>query len=172
MAGMLPAKRGKRLRSNRGFSLLEALLVVVLISILAGVVVPRYAYQHVTRQKVYATAHNIAADLRYARRLSIGRGVKGSGSNHWLRLYTVGTATDTWRVFEDGNEAAYLKAYTVPGNDIRIKGAATDSFYFDYRGIPEPANGGYISVYDNENRFQWNVSVVANTGRIQLIQIK
>ena len=161
-----------RFRAVKGFSLLEALLVVVLMSILAGVVVPRFAYDHVTHQKVYATAHNIAADLRYARRLSIGRGVKGSGDNHWLKLYTVGSATDTWRVFENGGEANYLKTHTVPGNDIRIKGVATDSFYFDYRGNPSPANGGYISVYDRDNRYQWDVSVVANTGRIRLIQIK
>ena len=161
-----------RFKAQNGFSILEFMLVVILVSILAAIVVPRFAYENVTRQKVYAVAHNMAADLRYARRLSIGRGQHGGGSDHWFKLYTVGTATDTFRVFENGDEANPIKEYTVPGNDIVISASATDSFYFDYKGDPVPATGGAISVSDKYGRCQWDVSVIRNTGRVRLIQIR
>ena len=161
-----------RIKNNSGYSLLEIMLVVALISILAGIIIPRFTYKQVTCSKVYTVAHNIAGDLRYARRLSIGQGTSGgSGMEYWLKLSTVGTATDTYRILEGGDEANPLKTYTVNGSDITIIGSSTDSYYFNTRGDPSP-DGGFIIVRDTDNICQWNVSVIRSTGRIQMIQIK
>jgi prepilin-type N-terminal cleavage/methylation domain-containing protein len=164
---------GMRIRTDSGYSLLEFILVVILISIMAAIILPRFAQRSMSRQKVYAVAHNIASDLRAAQKYNIGQGLNGaSGKSYWFKLYTVGTATDTFRIFEQNNEANPMRTYTVPGSDIVIKGNATDSYYFNTRGEPRPVNGSSISVSDRDGMYQWNVVVVKTTGRVELVQVK
>jgi len=166
------AMRG-RLNNRGGFTIVEALLVVVLISIIAAIVVPKYSATKVTKQKVYAVAHNIAQDLRYAQKMATGSGpVGGNTTNYWFKLYTAGTSTDTFRVFRQGDEANPLRTTTLFGNDIQILGSSTDSYYFNSRGEPFPNANGYVTVQDAGNNYQWNVSIIKTTGRIVLRQVK
>ena len=163
----------KTQNSKNGFTIIELIVVALIIAILIKLFVPRYTRDAMTKYRVYAAAHNIASDLRYARRLSVGGGESGnSGKYYWFKFYTVGAATDTFRVFEDGSEASYIKSTTIDDGDITITSAATDSFYFDAYGRTYPAGGGTITVEDSGNRYRWDVSVVKNTGRIQMTAIQ
>ena len=162
-----------RLRANNtsGFTIVEALLAVIIVSIIAAIIVPKYSATKVTKQKVYAVAHNIAQDLRYAQKMATGSGPTGGNTtNYWFKFYTAGTATDTFKVFMEGDEANPLRTTTLFGNDIRIFASSTDSYYFNSRGEPYPDSDEYIAVKDAGNNYQWNVSIIRTTGRISLRQ--
>jgi hypothetical protein len=139
-------------------------------AVLVAMFVPRYTMLAVRKHQVYSTAHDLAADIDYARRLSIGEGLKGnSGKSYWLKLYKVGSATDTWKIFENGLESEPIKIVTVL-TGVYLKDVSTTSFYFDGRGATTPFNGGVFEVHDTNNNYQWDVSVVRGTGRVQLIE--
>lgn len=177
-----PFRRNSRAGTNRGYTLVEFLLVILLISIIAGILIPRYAYIHVTKQKVYAVAHDMADDIRYARKLSTGGEpdtavvypvvVPQTPTKYWFKLYTLGTATDTYRIFRMNSEANPIKSTSLYGSDVVVTAAATDSFAFNATGTATPAAGGTISVKDAGNNYQWDITVVGPTGRVYLTQIK
>lgn len=168
----------QRIRSQKGFTIIELLLILVLIAILYKIFVPRYTKLAIVKHHVYATAHDLAADLRYARRLAMGGGLNGNTSTSltqepafWLQMYTAGTATDSWRIFSYyGSSASPVKQVTID-DDVRISSTATDAFYFDYRGGPHPYTGGTILVEDVNSIYRWRVSVVRGTGKIELYEL-
>jgi Tfp pilus assembly protein FimT len=157
-------------KNAEGFTIIELILVCIIIVILYGMFVPRYTKEAITKHKVYSTAHDLAADLRYARRLSIGGGTSGnSGKVYWLKLAQIGSATDTWYVFEHGGAATPIKTVTVlDGVELELTDHSTNSFYFDTMGVPHP-NGAAVEVRDTANIYRWHVSVV-RSGRVELIE--
>ncbi len=160
-----------RINSPKGFTVVELLLIVIIISIIGGVVVPKYTKSVYRKQEVYATAHAIAADLRYARRLSIGEGLSGnSGKTYWMTFYSSGPSTDSWKIFEYNADSEPIKFNTVL-TGITLTNNATATYYFDSKGKPFPEYGGSIDVADSENLYRWRVSVIRGTGRIQLTQM-
>lgn len=60
-------KRGRR----SGFSLVEAIIVVVFIGVMAAIAMPRLDFGAIGRQKADNAARKLAADLRRVRRLAI-----------------------------------------------------------------------------------------------------
>lgn len=56
-------------RARRGFTLVELVIVLAVISLIAGMAVPRYASAS-ARYRVKAAARRVAADLEMARRLA------------------------------------------------------------------------------------------------------
>ncbi|HOO56005.1 MAG TPA: prepilin-type N-terminal cleavage/methylation domain-containing protein [bacterium] len=154
-----------------GFTIVELMLVLVLIVILVKMFVPHYDRGAITKHEIYSTAHDLGADLRYARRLSVGGGVAGNTNKvYYLKFYTVGSATDTWRIYEDGDEANPIKSVTVL-NGVRLFSTDTPSIYFDSAGSPGAAVGGKIDVFDEDDLYRWSVSVVKNTGKVELHEI-
>jgi Tfp pilus assembly protein FimT len=164
---------GKK-RHPSGITAIELIVVVCILAILAKMFVPRFTREELIKWRVGTTAHNIASDVRYARRLALNGGTAGgSGKSYWFRLYKAASAaTDTFKVYENGSEATPIKSTTTPWSDVMIVGISTDSFYFSTSGVPVPINGGGVTISDANNNYQWNVSVVKNTGRVSLTQIK
>ncbi len=159
-----------RYKHNSGVTVVELILVVVIVAILAGMFVPRYTKEAALKHEVYSTAHDLAADIRYARTLSLGGGTAGnSGKTYWVKLYKVGSATDTWKVFENGNEASPIKSVTTRDN-ITLNDNSTSSFYFSSSGTPSPFTGGNIDVKDENSAYRWKVSVVRGTGSVTLTE--
>ena len=163
--GALPHGR----RYIAGFSIIELILILAIVVVLYAMFVPRYTYRAIRKHQVYSTAHDLAADLRYAQELSTRGGLTGnSGKKYVLKLYTVAGVTNTWKIFEDGNEAEPIKSVTVlPG--VYLNEPSTDTFFFDSNGTVNPLIGAAVEVHDTENIYQWDVSVVRGTGRVKLI---
>ncbi|HOC93081.1 MAG TPA: GspH/FimT family pseudopilin [bacterium] len=161
-------------RLQSGFSFVELILVIILVLILASMLVPRYSRDAITKHKVYASAHDLAADLRYARRLAIGGGQDGQDENpFWLTLSAnpAAGATNTWKIYEDGNPGNPLKTVTALEEiEFLVVGAATDSFRFDRDGAPTPDSAA-IDVADSGGLYRWRVSVVRSTGRVTLSEM-
>ncbi len=157
-------------RQSSGLSIVELILIVALIAILVSMFVPHFSILAIRKHQTYSTAHDLAADLDYARRLALGGGPSGnSGKSYWVKLYKIGSATDTWKVFESDNESSPIKTVTVV-DGVYLDEVSTSSFYFDSKGAVSPYNGGAVEVHDNENIYQWDVSVVRGTGRVKLIE--
>lgn len=158
-------------RGDKGFTVVELLLVLVIIVILYRLFIPRYTHLAILKHKVYSSAHDLAADLRYARRLAIGGGTSGnSGKVYWVKLDQVGSSTDTWYVFEHGSAASPIKSVTVlDGVELQLMDNSTNSFYFDAMGVPHPTDA-VVEVRDTKSLYRWHVSVV-RTGRIKLIEM-
>jgi Tfp pilus assembly protein FimT len=87
---------------KKGFGLVEAVMVVLFISILAVVTVPRLNLAVISKHKAEATAKKIVTDLRRARRLAIsdaatnedGFGIEMIGSNPYTGYTIVNEQTD------------------------------------------------------------------------------
>ncbi len=167
-----------RIKSQKGFTIVELLLILVLVAILYKMFVPRYTKLAIIKHHVYSTAHDLAADLRYSRRLAMGGGLNGNTATSLsqepafrLELYTVGTATDSWRIYSTyGSSAAPIKTVTIE-EGLRLSNTATNAFYFDSRGGPHPYTGGTILVEDVNSLYRWRVSVVRGTGKIELYEL-
>lgn len=173
------AKIGKRvagaLSSRRGISIIELVILLSVLLVLMYAFVPRFSRDAIVQKKVYTVAHNIAADLRYSRRLSISAGPTGnSGKYYGVTLSTVGTSTDTVLVQDDSVPRNAVKTTTLGDADVQmwLLSPSTDSVYFSYRGEPNLTNGATFRVRDVGNQFEWYVSVEKTTGRVFMTKIQ
>jgi prepilin-type N-terminal cleavage/methylation domain-containing protein len=60
------------IRSSRGFTLIETMIIVAIIGVLAGLTIPAFA-NYIQRQKVIGARNELMADIQYARSLAIAR---------------------------------------------------------------------------------------------------
>ncbi|MCK5407292.1 MAG: GspH/FimT family pseudopilin, partial [Candidatus Krumholzibacteria bacterium] len=60
------------IRSSKGFTLIETMIVVAIIGVLAGLTIPAFA-SYMQRQKVIGARTELLADIQYARSLAIAR---------------------------------------------------------------------------------------------------
>lgn len=171
----------RRLLSQSGITLIEIVLIIVIIAILHKMFVPRYSKDAILKHKVYSTAHDLAADLRYARRLAIGGGLEGNPitdpgdgteypAKYWFEVYKSAgaAATDSWRVYSySGTPGSPEKSEKIL-SDLIIEQNATNAIYFDDKGAPYPSGGDYFEVRDTDSRYRWRVSVERGTGFVKL----
>lgn len=111
-----------RLRDNRGFSLIEVLLSVAIISLLTGISAPVYASFQI-RNDLDIAAQSIADMLRRAQTYS--RGV--NGDSQWGVAIQGGSATLFKGASYAGRDAAYDEVSAIP-NSIAVSGLAEVPF--------------------------------------------
>lgn len=118
--------RGRPRAGQRGFTLIEMLIIIVMISILAAIALPRLDYM---RYRVNADARNVMMTLSYAQRLAVSL-------QHNVQV-TIDPVNRQIRTLEDKNDdGAYDPTERVRGFSL------SDGVVFDPNGVanlPAPA---------------------------------
>lgn len=135
----------------------------------------RYSRNMFAKTKVYATAHRITSDLRYARQLAMSKGTAGTSSAQYFGFkFATSTANREYIIFDSVTGHATSTAIKDVNNidsDMTIT-SATASYLFATSGEPLPTAGGTIVVQDSKLRYQWNVTVSRVTGKVYLTEIQ
>ncbi len=153
--------------NNRGFTVIELILVIVILGILAAIVYPKY--QALSSIRVSSAAQTIEADIRYAQSLAVSTPynysvVFDSGANSYSISRvdrSTGAVTSINHPFKAGTYAVNL------GTDY--PGVALGSSYtvtFDYLGSPVTGGGGSVTV--SSGGYSKTITVQANTGRVTI----
>jgi prepilin-type N-terminal cleavage/methylation domain-containing protein len=88
----------KRLRNEAGFSLIEMMVSLILMTILFGVAVPAMS-RYMRTHEVLGAANNLAADLRLCRQRAVAE------SNNWIFSWDLGAGTYRMHDDDDNNGA-------------------------------------------------------------------
>jgi Tfp pilus assembly protein FimT len=171
---------GRRLRDQGGWTLMEALVVCGMITVLAGIAVPQYATmaQHM---RTGAAASQVLGDLAYARSMAQRTGVHhylqatgGSGVSYQVKRCAAGPAT--------GPADVTLRTVTLgdqmPGVSFDRAGAAADPYgaavttaiptnptVFDPRGLPVSGASYFVASQDGVASYAVSVN---GSGRVRL----
>ena len=108
-----------------GFTLIEMIFIVVVVAILAAVVMPRVGRGGLLNKfSVYTSAHQIAADMRYARRLAVT-----SGTQHRVRFFATGSSSDyNEYTIQQAASWANVSVAKAIDDDITVTGDASVTF--------------------------------------------
>ena len=163
------------LRRNKGFTIIEIIVVILVISIAAMLAVPMFS--SAADMQVRSVANMITADIEYARSLAV------STQNNYSVVFD--PAGDSYQIQKDGvvidhphKSGGYIIALRSDSrvNAVSITAANFDSqtaVSFDYLGSPysglttvAPLNSGQINLQAGD--FSMTVSVEPVTGYITI----
>lgn len=176
---------------NRGFSLLELLVVLVIISLMTALILPRMGGSFTTIQ-LKSTAKKIASMLRYARNLSISEHVstralcefeegkiqlfvqrRGAHANSFPSNVTRGSEASRADI-EDEEEHGLVQRFRLPKGvwfekAVTLKGVeTTDGFEFLFYPAGN-SSGGEITLVNEKGR-KYSVSVDFITGTVRVVE--
>lgn len=142
-----------RTRTNKGFTLVEAMIIVALLGIIMAMVMPRFG--GITERRLEMEARRIQSDLRLTRRLAITNGV-----NYILKIYPL---TNEYKIYRgslaDGNQVGETRS--MPS---QITASGDDEVTFQSLGNASAAK----TIVLTSGSYQYNIAVTAATGRVSL----
>lgn len=161
-------KTKRFLRNERGMSILEMIIVVVLVGLMASLALPSWLEQ-MPRMETKTQVREFVSKLREARSLAIARKT------------TAGLACDTykntWTIFLDNNPAD--KTFNVGdsvlstgpfGNRVAMSynNFSNQSVLFDSDG--SAIESGALCFMSSDNTLSFTVGVLAATGRVKMVE--
>ncbi len=150
------------LRIRRAFTLIEVLIVLVVVSTIALVAMPRYA-DAAQRYRVKAAARSVYSDLSYARQLAL------AGNRSQVVQFDVAAQTYELVGVVHPDDPGRAFVVTLGGDEsARMSGAdfnGASDVTFDSRG--RPSDGGWVRV--RSGAYAKRVFVDADTGQVSLM---
>lgn len=161
---------------NRGFSLIEILVVVVILSIVAMVAIPMVG--SASASQLRAAANMVSADLEYAKSISIAKGqvfgveFDASSESYWLKDQNGNTITHPVKKSVDYvmNFSTDSRVGSVTILSVDFDG--TNEVKFDYLGSPRNGSDGNLTsgtVTLEVNGQTMTIKVEAVTGFISIL---
>ncbi len=152
----------KNLPNQKGFTLLETLIVLAIIALLVSITVPTLS-RTLAKQSLASFAHQLAGDIRYVRQRNINGDIHTElklqiTTNEYLLVESVGSAKSTVVVERKRAPAGV----SFPHNEIR----KTISF----SGIGAPNEGGTTIHITNTHGDKYRVTITPATGRVQVFR--
>jgi prepilin-type N-terminal cleavage/methylation domain-containing protein len=155
-------KRGRRSKRHkeRGFTLIESTLVIIIIGLLAIVAVPKIL--STDKHEVRIAAHQITADMRYARGLAIA-----NAKQYNVEFSKDGGASYTkYEILLDGDDTP-VKSMEIPEEVTCIPvGLLDDNISFTVLGSADNSGVMLLLTATASGNYPWNINVVGATGMI------
>ncbi len=160
-----------KILENKGFTLFELLVVMVIISLMSAVVIPRLAGS-LNKMNSETAAKKILASLRYARSQAVSERVTYLSVFDFYRNQVVIRKWEagSGKLEEEAENSVSGKIYDLP-EGVRLKKAMPgdiDSGLFQIAFYPGGnSSGGEIIVADGQER-QYKIKIDFITGTVQL----
>lgn len=150
------------MKTNKGFSLIEVLLAVVVIAILSATIIPRITNARLyDKFLAYTTAHQVAADVRLARRLAVTNG------DDYKLEFSTGGSDKTYAIYKN-NSGAWDRISEEKSirNTIFLWG--NSSVTFSPLGAADGNRSFWFIIGSYGYWIMYQVGVVRDTGRTYL----
>lgn len=148
--------------SKNAFSLIELIIVVVLLTILTAVALPRFNFAAITRQNAEIVARKITTDLRRTRSLAILNAAENSSG---FELQMTGDSPYTVYKIVDRSDSSTVDTHSFDAS-ISCTGGAV--FRFGPTGNLLAGSGSQLAVSGGEKSF--TISLVTATGATKCVQ--
>lgn len=142
---------------KKGFTLVEAMIVIALLGIVTAIALPRYGSGTITRFRLENEARRIQSDLRLTRRLAIT-----NGADYILKVYP---AANEYKIYA-GSIADVNQVGEARTIKPEITASGDDEFTFESLGNADAASGTILSLTTGSQ--QYDVTVTIATGRVSI----
>jgi len=147
------------IRRRKGFSLIEAAMVVLFIGILAVVAIPRLNFAVISKYKAEAMAKKIVTDLRLTRRLAIS---EAANNTKGFELIMLGAGPYTGYKIENSDTMATVASHTID-SDVSVTGAVK----FKFEPLGNLQTGGDLQLSVSAEGKSFTITVIQATGAVK-----
>jgi len=159
----------QKMKSIKGFTLMELVIVAVAISIISAIAIPRFG-KVMTRLKLKTTARNVTSILRLARSNAVSQkgafGVHFDVENSQYTLFKDVVNLSSY-TYETGDSA--LKSFLLPEN-VNFGYASFNNSTVVFFPNGSASSSGMVDLWCYEIYDYLWVDVLASTGRVKLVK--
>ena len=146
---------------KKAFSLTELVIVLVLLSILAGVAVPRFNFALVSKKKAHALTQKIATDLRRTRSLAI---VNAAENTAGFALNMIGSGQYTSYEIQNLDTSTIIDSHTI---DPEISCEQGSEFNFGPLGNLLAGSDTFVNISAEGDSYTIRITLATGMVRIE-----
>ncbi len=176
-------RKSSSLMKNKGFTLIEVVMVIVIVGILAALAVPRFDSFYAA--KLAGAVRKTASDIRYVQQIAISRHtntriVFNTASDTYSAQEESSPGSGTWNNMTDPftrgalqtNFATDAQYKDIDIASVNFGGAGQGTLRFSLEGVPQNSSGTDLAS-DGSVAFTYRgntntITVTANTGLVNM----